>query len=127
VLLGVGQAARVQGRKEIAMRRATILLAAMMAAGTTGVTMTGPAAEAKRPSQNQSQDPSSLIKKGMTLEEAQQATGVAATPVGGPNNGVQTYRIMYRQNSGGGANDHPTISFYMFGVKDDKVTWVHKS
>jgi hypothetical protein len=107
------------------MRRATILLAAMMAAGTTGVMMTGPAAEAKRSSQNQSQDPSSLIKKGMTLEEAQEATGIVATPVGGPNNGVQTYRIMYR--GGGGANDHPTVSFYMFGVKNDKVTWVRKS
>jgi hypothetical protein len=107
------------------MRRATILLAAMMAAGTTGVVMTAPTTEAKRPSQNQSQDPSALIKKGMTLEEAQQATGVAATPVGGPNNGVQTYRIMYRGD--GGANDHPTVSFYMFGVKNDKVTWVHKS
>jgi hypothetical protein len=106
------------------MRRATILLAAMMAAGTTGVMMTGPAAEAKK-SQNQSQDSSYLIKKGMTLAEAQQATGVAATAVGAPNNGVQTYRIMYRGS--GGANDHPAISFYMFGVENDKVTWVHKS
>lgn len=106
------------------MKRATMILAALLATGAAGVVMTGPAAEAKHSSQD---DSSSLIKKGMTLEEAEQATNGSATKVGAPRNGVQTYRISFRQfNGDGGVNDHPTTIVYTFGIKDGKITWVHK-
>jgi hypothetical protein len=105
------------------MKRATILLAAIMATGTTAILTTPPAAQAK----HASKDDSSLIKKGMTLDEAEQATNGTATPVGAPNNGVQTYRIAYRETHGdGGVNDHPTLIVFTFGLKNGKVTWVHK-
>jgi hypothetical protein len=105
------------------MKRATILLAAVMATGTAAVVMTSPPAEAK----HSSQDQSSLIKKGMTLDEAEQATNGTATAVGAPNNGVQAYRIAYRQTNGdGGVNDHSTPIVFTFGLKNGKVTWVHK-
>lgn len=104
------------------MKRASIVLAAAIAVGTGGVVMTPSFAQAKHSSQD-----SGLIKKGMTLQEAEQATNGVATTVGAPNNGVQTYRIAYRENSGnGGVNDHPTLIVYTFGIKDGKVTWVHK-
>ena len=107
------------------MKRATILLAAVMAAGTAGVVMTGPMAEAKKSAANQ--DSSSLIKKGMTLEEAEQAANAQATPVGAAKNGVQEYRLIVKQStSDGSTNDHPTITIYTVGVKDGKITWVHK-
>lgn len=107
------------------MKKAAILFVAVLVAGIGSVTIAVPPAQAAKKS---NQDNTGLIKKGMTLEEAEQATGVVAAAVGAPNNGVQTYRISYRQNTGdGGVNDHPTITVYMFGVKNDKVTWVHKN
>jgi glucose dehydrogenase len=107
------------------MKRAMILLAAVMAAGTAGVVMTGPVVEAKKSAE--SQDQSSRIKKGMTLEEAEQIANAQATPVGAANNGVQQYRLIVKQStSDGGTNDHPTITVYTLGVKDGKITWVHK-
>ena len=110
------------------MKRASILLAAVLVSGTAGVVMTGPMAQAKRGGgqNSQSQDSNLPIKKGMTLDEPQQAVNGTAAAVGAPNNGVQTYRISVRTyNGNGGVNDHPTITTYMFGVKDGKVTWVH--
>jgi len=106
------------------MKRASLVLAAALVAGTASVTVMAPSANAKKSSQ---QDSSSLIHKGMTLDEVEQAAGGAATPAGAPRNDVQTYRISIRQDNGnGGTNDHPVVTVYMFGVKDGKVTWVHK-
>jgi len=108
------------------MKRATILLAAVLAAGMVSVTIMAPPAEAKKSSKHNN-DTSGPIQNGMTLDEAQQAVNGTATPVGGPNNGVQTYRISVRTaQQGGGTNDHPVVTVYMFGVKDGKVTWVRK-
>ena len=108
------------------MKTTTILLATMLATGTATIGITAPLAHAKHASEDQ--DQSSLIKKGMTLDEAQQAVGGIATPVGGARNGVQTYRVSTRQYNGdGGVNDHPSVTVYMFGLKNGKVTWVHKS
>jgi hypothetical protein len=105
------------------MKRASIVLAAAMIAGTASVTIMAPAADAKK----STQDSSSLIHKGMTLDEVEQAAGGAANAVGAPRNGVQDYRISIRQDTGdGGTNDHPVVTVYMFGVKDGKVTFVHK-
>jgi hypothetical protein len=108
------------------MKRATILFTAVLAAGLAGVTMPSPLAQAKHSSQNQ--DQSSLIKKGMTLDDVHQVTGANPTTVGAPRDGVQTYRVSVRLNSGdGGVNDHPTFNIYMFGLKDGKVSWVRKT
>lgn len=106
------------------MKRAFLLLAAVLVAGTASVTIMAPAANAKKSSQ---QDSSSLIHDGMTLDEVEQAAGGTATPAGAPRNDVQTYRISIRQDTGnGGTNDHPIVTVYLFGIKDGKVTWVHK-
>ena len=103
------------------MKRASLLLAAALVAGTASVTVMAPAADAKKSSQD-----SSLIHKGMTLDQVEQAAGGAATPAGAPRNDVQTYRISIRQDGDGGTNDHPIVTVYTFGLKDGKVTWVHK-
>jgi len=104
------------------MKRASLVLAAALLAGTASLTVMAPAANAKK-----SSDSSSLIHKGMTLDEVEQAAGGAATPAGAPRNDVQAYRISIRQDTGdGGTNDHPIVTVYTFGVKDGKVTWVHK-
>lgn len=113
------------------MKRATILLAAVMAAGAASVTVMVPAADARKQSSKDSQqnDPNAPIRTGMSLTDAEQAVGGTATAVGAPKKGIQEYRISVRDaQNGGGVNDHPVVTVYIFGVtqKDGTIAWVRK-
>jgi hypothetical protein len=82
----------------------------------------------KKPAADPTTQPSDLptqIKRGIKLADAERIAGEAATPVGGPKDGHQVYRLVVKQ--AGDSNDHPKTILYMLNVNAEGIILrVHK-